>query len=115
MKLSTVAAIVFGSAVCYAGAIPRENIGNQCNTGPVQCCNTLRQYNDFHPEALTSIFNIVGVSAEDVLRGQLGVDCTSVSVAGGSGQNCNTQPVCCSQVQQNGIVGINCTPINVNG
>ncbi|CAO3610055.1 unnamed protein product [Cunninghamella echinulata] len=99
---------------CYAGAITRD-IGNQCNTGTVQCCNQLKQYNDLDLNVLNSITNWGGGSLGDILRGQFGIDCTSVGVAGASGQNCNTQPVCCSQVQQNNLVGINCTPINING
>ncbi|KAI9299816.1 fungal hydrophobin-domain-containing protein [Cunninghamella echinulata] len=114
MKFATLTAIAFGAVSCYAGAITRD-IGNQCNTGTIQCCNQLKQYNDLDLNIFSSVANIFGGSIEDVFRGQFGVDCTSVSVAGGSGQNCNAQPVCCSQVQQNTLVGINCTPINVNG
>ncbi|CAO3615392.1 unnamed protein product [Cunninghamella blakesleeana] len=147
MRLVTILVIAFGSASCYAGAIPKpidnaikcadENEPEpeptleptpvpepttypppttQCNNGPVQCCNELKNYNEYSLQQLSSLTNgLLGLSATDVLKGQLGLNCNAVNVLLlGVGNQCSQQAVCCDQVSSSSLVGIGCTPINAN-
>ncbi|CAO3610071.1 unnamed protein product [Cunninghamella echinulata] len=115
MKLSTISAIILGvTASCSASAVPRQNTGNQCNTGPVQCCNSLQSYNGYDPKVLNNVITIFGGHVQDTFKGQWGFGCTAVGVFGAGAQGCSTQPQCCQQVQSNAGFAWNCSPFNVN-
>ncbi|KAF5325862.1 hypothetical protein D9611_000543 [Ephemerocybe angulata] len=47
---------------------------SQCNTGPVQCCDSVQQAND---SSLTAIFALLGINASDIT----GLMVSSLSVA----------------------------------
>ncbi|CAO3610059.1 unnamed protein product [Cunninghamella echinulata] len=113
MKFATLSAVVFGAAVCFAGELERY-AAQQCNTGPIQCCNQLKNYNELNIKERNQVTNIVGGVVDKLLHGQFGIDCTPVGVLGGAGNNCNAQPVCCEKVQTNALVAISCVPININ-
>ncbi|KAJ3490886.1 hypothetical protein NLJ89_g11395 [Agrocybe chaxingu] len=83
---------------------------SQCNTGPIQCCNTTGTTKDTPIAALLGLLGVV-VQGVDVL---IGVTCTPISVIGIGGNSCTAQPVCCTNNSFNGIVAIGCTPVNIN-
>nr|CAC86002.1 hydrophobin 1 [Dictyonema glabratum] len=83
----------------------------QCNTGPVQCCDSVQNSNDKEIANLLGFLGIV-TGGDEV---PIGVTCSPISVAGGTGSNsCTAQPVCCQNNTFNGVVAIGCNPININ-
>ncbi|CAO3615388.1 unnamed protein product [Cunninghamella blakesleeana] len=114
MKFATLSAIALGAVSCYASAVPRQNVGTQCGNSFNACCNQIQTVskNDF--QTLSSVVNIFGASFEKNFNGQLGISCTAVGVLGAGGNQCNNQPACCQRVEQSGIFGWNCSPVNIN-
>ncbi|GLB38125.1 putative hydrophobins [Lyophyllum shimeji] len=84
--------------------------GGQCNTGEMQCCNSVQNADT---PSVAALLGVLGVAAQGV-TGQVGVTCSPISVIGGGGNSCTAQPVCCSNNSFNGIVALGCTPINLN-
>lgn len=93
----------------FVAATPIPGASNQCNTGSLQCCNSVYQSQSQEGALLASL---VGLNVQD-LTGSIGANCSPLSVVGaGSGaQWCVTslgdidnadrkyssqQPVCCS-------------------
>jgi hypothetical protein len=74
-------AVAFSALItlAIAGATPT----NQCNTGPVQCCNTMEDSKSMSKDTK----KLVGLANFDVknLTGKIGTDCTPVSVLALSG------------------------------
>ncbi|THU75280.1 fungal hydrophobin [Dendrothele bispora CBS 962.96] len=83
---------------------------SQCNTGPVQCCNSVQSASD---PAVAKQLALLGVVAQDV-NALVGVTCTPISVIGVGGNSCSAQPVCCENNSFNGVVALGCTPVNLN-
>ncbi|KAI9570038.1 hypothetical protein HD554DRAFT_2170634 [Boletus coccyginus] len=84
---------------------------NQCNTGSMQCCNNVAPASSVD-ESILALFGVGALQNVDA-----GLDCNPISVIGaGSGASCTQQPVCCSDMKNYGnqLVGMNCSPINVN-
>ncbi|KAF5348028.1 hypothetical protein D9758_010050 [Tetrapyrgos nigripes] len=105
-KFLTVAALA-----SLAAATPLEvRQAGQCNTGPIQCCNSVQSSNTGLVSGLLGLLGVVlgGVTA------QVGVTCTPITVIGGGGNSCTAQPVCCENNSFNGIIAIGCSPININ-
>ncbi|KDR72928.1 hypothetical protein GALMADRAFT_73295 [Galerina marginata CBS 339.88] len=87
------------------------DIHNSCNTGPIQCCNSLIASDSKQANLLTSLLGI----AVGTVSGQLGVQCSPITLIGtGEGASCSSSPVCCSNNSFNGLVAIGCSPININ-
>ncbi|KAG6809650.1 hypothetical protein H0H92_015336 [Tricholoma furcatifolium] len=80
-----------------------------CSTGPVQCCNSITNASD---AVASLIAGLLGLVLDPSLV--VGLTCTPVSVAGGSGTSCNAQTVCCQNNNYNGIIALGCTPLNLN-
>ncbi|TFK73063.1 fungal hydrophobin [Pluteus cervinus] len=84
---------------------------SQCNTGEVQCCNSVQSADDDGSQGLTGLLGILGLGD---ITGQVGLNCSPLSVIGVGGNSCSSQPVCCENNQFNGLINVGCTPINVN-
>ncbi|EGO03363.1 hypothetical protein SERLA73DRAFT_45878, partial [Serpula lacrymans var. lacrymans S7.3] len=85
---------------------------SQCNTGPVQCCDSVQAVG-FAP-AVTTLLGLLGIvlSSVDVL---VGLTCSPLSVVGvGSGATCSAEPVCCEDNSFNGLISLGCSPVNLN-
>ncbi|KAF8907040.1 type 1 hydrophobin [Gymnopilus junonius] len=107
---SKVALFVAASMAVFVAAAP-SGINNSCNTGAVQCCNSLV---DSKSAEANVLFSLLGV-ALDTVSGTVGVNCAPITIIGtGSGADCSAQPVCCDNNSFNGLVAVGCTPINVN-
>ncbi|KAH8822442.1 fungal hydrophobin, partial [Flagelloscypha sp. PMI_526] len=90
------------------GGSPPPKSG-QCNTGSIQCCNSVTKADDENASKIIhslSIQDVVGNTA-------VGLNCSPLSVIGISGNSCSSQPVCCSNNNFNGVIAIGCTPVNV--
>ncbi|KAK7027267.1 hypothetical protein VNI00_015356 [Paramarasmius palmivorus] len=83
---------------------------SQCNTGPIQCCNSLL---DAGSDPVTAILGLLGVVLQD-LNVQVGLTCTPVTVGGAGGVTCSSTPLCCSNNTFNGLIAIGCVPVNIN-
>ncbi|KAF9473249.1 hydrophobin [Pholiota conissans] len=95
----------------FAAAAPSGGISNSCNTGPVQCCNSVTSSES---PVISTLLGLLGVVLGDVTT-QVGLTCSPLSVVGlGSGSSCTSQPVCCENNSFNGVVAIGCSPINLN-
>jgi len=79
---------------------------SQCNTGTVQCCNTMTSAANPLVGSLGGLVGLVGNLALPV-----GLTCTSIGLL--DSNQCNNSPVCCSNVQQQGLIAIGCSPINL--
>ncbi|KAF9043362.1 hydrophobin [Panaeolus papilionaceus] len=91
-----------------AAPSPQGGINNSCNTGPVQCCNSLFEAEDEH---ITDLAALLGV-ATGAITGQAGLNCSPITLIGlGSGAKCTTQPVCCTDNKFNGLINFGCSPV----
>ncbi|PPR03591.1 hypothetical protein CVT26_006132 [Gymnopilus dilepis] len=100
---------VFVAAAFVATAVA-GSITDSCNTGTVQCCDSL---NEPTSSAVAGVLGLVGVALSDVTA-QVGLHCNPITAIGaGTGANCNASPACCDKVYSNSLVGINCTPISL--
>ncbi|KAF8184676.1 hydrophobin-251 [Pholiota molesta] len=98
------------SMAVFVAAAP-SGIQNSCNTGPVQCCNSVVSSN--HP-SVTDLWALLGLNVSD-LTGQVGMNCSPITAIGaGSGSSCTSQPVCCDNNNFNGLVAVGCSPLNLN-
>ncbi|KAF8521376.1 fungal hydrophobin-domain-containing protein [Hysterangium stoloniferum] len=94
--------IVAFSITLLVVAAPGHHPGTigQCNTGSIQCCNTLQSAD--HP-SLAGLLGVIGIVAE--VGAQVGLGCDPISVIGlGQGANCAQQPVCCQNNEFSGLV-----------
>ncbi|KAI0340964.1 fungal hydrophobin [Trametopsis cervina] len=88
-------------------AMPNLQARGQCDAAPVQCCNTVQSAGS--PDAKNAL-DILSIVVKD-LGIPIGLGCTPLNVLGvGSGGNCASTPVCCSENHESGI-SISCLPI----
>lgn len=86
-----------------------SGISNSCNTGTLQCCNTVTTAGDSLAKVVLGLLGIVVGSTTPV-----GLTCSPLSAAGVSSSQCSETPVCCDDNSFNGLVAIGCSPININ-
>ncbi|THH11956.1 hypothetical protein EW146_g7870 [Bondarzewia mesenterica] len=72
-----------------------EKVKNQCNTGPVHCCDTIE---DASSENVSKYSGLLG-DALSVQGANVPVGLNCSPAAGGSGANCAAQPACCDHVE----------------
>ncbi|KAF5348044.1 hypothetical protein D9758_010071 [Tetrapyrgos nigripes] len=105
-KFLTVAALA-----SLAAATPLEvRQTDQCNTGSLQCCNSVQSGSS---STATTLAGLLGIVIGDITA-QVGITCTPISVIGVGGNSCTAQPVCCTNNSFNGVIALGCTPININ-
>ncbi|EIW85896.1 fungal hydrophobin [Coniophora puteana RWD-64-598 SS2] len=88
---------------------------SQCNTGGLQCCNSVQK--SFLPyqgssSAVVKELGLLGVVLSDV-NVLVGLACSPIDVVGTSG-TCSANPVCCENNDFNGLINIGCVPVNIN-
>ncbi|PPQ87943.1 hypothetical protein CVT25_001128 [Psilocybe cyanescens] len=83
---------------------------SQCNTGDIQCCNSVQKADS---NAVTALLGLLGIVLQDVTA-LVGLTCSPLSVIGIGGSSCTAQPVCCTNNSFNGLIALGCTPININ-
>ncbi|KAI8974217.1 fungal hydrophobin-domain-containing protein [Trametes punicea] len=97
-------------AALSALALPLLVAAQNCNTGPVQCCNTLESANS---PAGAAILGLLGVVLQDTTA-QIGLQCVPIPVIGvAAGDACDSHPVCCQNNNVGGLVSIGCVPVDV--
>ncbi|KAF9484813.1 fungal hydrophobin [Pholiota conissans] len=103
-------AFVTLALACLAVDNATANGGSKCNTGSVQCCNSVQ---DARSAAASKILGQLNIPVQSV-TGQVGITCTPVTAIGVGSNGCSQQTVCCSKNNYNGVVALGCTPVNVN-
>ncbi|ESK95428.1 hydrophobin [Moniliophthora roreri MCA 2997] len=103
------AAFTLVTSAIFAAASPVPGGSGSCNTGPVQCCNSVQAANS---PAAAGLLGLLGVVVQDVTA-QVGLTCSPITVLGLGGNSCSAQTVCCENNNFNGIVALGCTPINI--
>ncbi|PPQ78229.1 hypothetical protein CVT25_015548 [Psilocybe cyanescens] len=104
---------VFSLALAtLAAATPtrRNEPASQCNTGGLQCCNSVTSANS---AAASSIIALLGIVVQDVTAA-VGLNCSPISVIGIGSNSCTAQPVCCENNSFHGLIALGCTPVNIN-
>ncbi|PPQ79264.1 hypothetical protein CVT25_002734 [Psilocybe cyanescens] len=114
--VSAVALLAFpllatANAVTHGGGAPSD----LCTTdrSDIQCC---KQVGTAHTLAANNARTCIGsllsfVTAPDTAI--LGIGCTLASVLFAAGNPCNGEPVCCVSNQFNGLVNVDCTPLDI--
>ncbi|KAI0791382.1 fungal hydrophobin-domain-containing protein [Abortiporus biennis] len=102
--------ITLAALVAQANPTPRSY--SQCNTGNVQCCNQVQRAGA--PGMSTIIQQLldldIPVQNADT---NIGTDCTPINALGmGNGANCASEPVCCDNNTEDGLIGVGCSPVN---
>ncbi|KDR84222.1 hypothetical protein GALMADRAFT_236905 [Galerina marginata CBS 339.88] len=113
MQFKVLSALAFVTLAAATVTPVRRNDAppaSQCNTGDVQCCQSVQSASS---PSVASLLTLLGVVVGSV-TGQVGVTCSPISVIGVAGNSCSAQPVCCSNNSFNGIVALGCTPVNLN-
>ncbi|KAF5346289.1 hypothetical protein D9758_011495 [Tetrapyrgos nigripes] len=82
---------------------------SQCNTGPIQCCNSVDKAGS---SAVTPLLGLLGVVIQD-LNVLVGVTCSPISVIGVGGDSCSAHPVCCENNNFKGLIAIGCVPVSL--
>ncbi|TFK65760.1 fungal hydrophobin [Pluteus cervinus] len=108
----TLATLVLANPVTKTVTVPASTPipASQCNTGSIQCCDSVESANSASAVAL---FGLLGIVVSDV-EALVGITCTPITVIGAGGNSCSAQPVCCENDTFKGVVAIGCTPINLN-
>ncbi|KJA29741.1 hypothetical protein HYPSUDRAFT_196081 [Hypholoma sublateritium FD-334 SS-4] len=89
---------------------PANSPSNQCDTGSLQCCDSVQEATNPSMESLLGLLSVV---VSDVTE-NVGVTCNPITVIGASGTSCSEQPVCCTDNTFNGVIALGCTAININ-
>ncbi|KAG8216644.1 hydrophobin [Butyriboletus roseoflavus] len=93
-------------ALAYGGPLIGRN--PQCDTGSMQCCQSMQPAGSPALSVLASLLGLDLPVADDDT--QVGLQCSSLS---GAGSGCEAQPVCCSNTSFNGLINMGCSPINL--
>ncbi|EJD01687.1 fungal hydrophobin [Fomitiporia mediterranea MF3/22] len=83
---------------------------SQCNTGPIQCCNTVTTAGD---SAAAGILGLLGIVVQD-LDILVGLTCTPITIIGTGGASCNAHPVCCEDNSHGDLISIGCVPVDIS-
>ncbi|KAF4584560.1 hypothetical protein EYR40_004559 [Pleurotus pulmonarius] len=97
------------AAFAVASPLQARTGDNKCNTGPVQCCNSVQKSDSAEVKKLASL---LALDIEGVV-GEVGLHCSPVLAVVGGAPTCSGQTVCCDNAHFNGLVNVGCSPINV--
>ncbi|KAF8637374.1 hypothetical protein AX17_002873 [Amanita inopinata Kibby_2008] len=90
--------------------VPTFGDASACDTGNLQCCQSLQSTNN---PAVQTLAGLLGVILPNV-AGMAGLNCDPISVLGAGGNSCSAQPACCTGDQMNGALVLGCNPLNAN-
>ncbi|KAH7884679.1 hydrophobin 2 [Phlebopus sp. FC_14] len=104
----TAAVTAAGTGTAAAPSSTNAEPASQCNTGPIQCCNSASD------PSVIPLLGLLGIDLSD-LNVLVGLTCSPITVIGtGLGGSCSADPVCCENNNFDGLISIGCTPININ-
>ncbi|KAF8895180.1 fungal hydrophobin-domain-containing protein [Infundibulicybe gibba] len=76
------------------------------------CCESTEESSTINDGFLLSLIAVLGITAN--LTGQVGATCSPISVISVDGNSCAAKPVCCSNNSFEGLVALDCTPVDLN-
>ncbi|EIM21037.1 hypothetical protein WALSEDRAFT_69462 [Wallemia mellicola CBS 633.66] len=89
------------ASLVVADDFKRTDGKGSCNVGDVK---------DYE-EATAEEKDLIGLN--DVV-GQLGIECSQIPIIGVALQDmCKVTPVCCENVEQNGLINLGCSPLSL--
>ncbi|KAJ3531000.1 hypothetical protein NMY22_g8331 [Coprinellus aureogranulatus] len=97
------------SAIASAEGVPSPASFSQCTTPPIQCCDNVKPASSITASLLLAI---LGVVVEDHST-PIGVTCSPIADAGEGGGSCSEQTVCCGDNSYDGVIAINCAPVDL--
>ncbi|KAI0360658.1 fungal hydrophobin [Trametes cingulata] len=100
-----VAAFAVLALPVFAAATPVRR--GDCNTGSMQCCNSVHET---HENAVSVLLSLLGLDAGN-LTGKVGLQCSGISGVGAGQDSCQASPVCCENNNVGGLISIGCVPI----
>ncbi|KAG2076385.1 hydrophobin-1 precursor [Suillus decipiens] len=98
-----------GTPVARAKRSSPSGGSGQCNSGSIQCCDSVTTYGSGGD--IDELVSFMGVKIPSGTP--CGTGCSPISIIGGSGSKCKQQPVCCEDNSYNGIINVGCSPINI--
>ncbi|KAH9478603.1 Fruiting body protein SC4 [Psilocybe cubensis] len=109
------AAITFLALPLLAAAnvLPRGGGGGgyQCNTGSLKCCDHVGDVKTLSQEYPSLVSLLTATIPIDAI---VGVDCSPLSAVSITSNSCSAQPACCTDNKVNGLVNVQCVPVNLN-
>ncbi|KAK1219640.1 hypothetical protein PQX77_017630 [Marasmius sp. AFHP31] len=81
--------------------------GSNCNTGPIQCCETVTTALD---PVVGPVLKVLGIVIQD-LNIPVALTCSPITILGGGNGGCNAHPVCCENNSYGGLISIGCIAI----
>ncbi|KAJ8455409.1 hypothetical protein ONZ51_g12473 [Trametes cubensis] len=96
-------------AVATILAAPLLAVAQNCNTGPIQCCQSVESANS---AAGSAILGLLGIVLQD-LTAQIGLGCSPISLVGAGQSSCSASPVCCENNNVGGLISIGCLPVEL--
>ncbi|CRG82684.1 hypothetical protein PISL3812_00028 [Talaromyces islandicus] len=106
MKYIVSIALLASAAMAQVGS--NSLSASQCDASHLQCCDTVGPTSSNEVTQLLSLLNIPA----DGLTGEVGLECDpilSVTVP-----HCEAQPVCCGGTSDDGLVNVDCVPVNLD-
>ncbi|KAH9857643.1 fungal hydrophobin-domain-containing protein [Lenzites betulinus] len=101
---------MFARVAAFALALPLLVAAtSNCNTGSIQCCNSLESTDS---AAGSALLGVLGIVAQDV-TGDIGLECSPIPVVGAGSSSCSASPVCCENNNVGGTVSIGCVPVEL--
>ncbi|KAH9023825.1 hypothetical protein EDB85DRAFT_1989382 [Lactarius pseudohatsudake] len=85
---------------------PPTTTVSQCNTGPVQCCNTFTSTSNPLTALLSGLLPIGAIIDPNL---GVGLGCLPII----SGIQCSNAPLCCNNLSQSGLINVGCSRANL--
>ncbi|EGO01039.1 hypothetical protein SERLA73DRAFT_179079 [Serpula lacrymans var. lacrymans S7.3] len=82
---------------------------SQCNTGDLQCCNSVESASS---SGVADLLGLLGIVLGDI-TGLVGITCSPLSIIGLGSSSCTAEPVCCENNTFNGLISLGCSPITL--
>ncbi|EJD00381.1 fungal hydrophobin [Fomitiporia mediterranea MF3/22] len=97
----------FATLALLAVATPAMS---QCDTGSLQCCNSVQKADS---SSIAGLLSLLGVVVQDV-NVLVGVTCSPITVIGAGDSGCSANPVCCEDNSFGGLISLGCVPVNLS-
>ncbi|KAG6334612.1 hypothetical protein ID866_4473 [Astraeus odoratus] len=107
--LSAIVAATF-AVLTVANPVEVRASTSECNTGGLYCCESTQYVSRLGLRGLWSVWGIPAPSSSSLV----GFTCSPITAVGaGTGGNCVSQPVCCTNVYFNGAMNVGCSPTTI--